>query len=212
MRVLWQRGEVDAGSLALGFGRNPSSYMNKNIHSGEDFKEIYYRMYLKNGSGWEGSPYKLSRAAVVSDSDWSQAMIAHLWSSQNGNNTLAIDPVSCVVNGTVQCNGWNDFNNLRWLGKKHGTTPLFSQELAGQWLCIEAHVKLNDPGNNNGLQEFWIDGQLQARNSNLNLTDTYTEYGINYIAFENHWNSGSSQEQERYFDNIVVSTSPIGCQ
>ena len=44
MRVLWQAGEVGAGGLKLGFGRNPSGYMNKGIRPDEDFKEIYYRM------------------------------------------------------------------------------------------------------------------------------------------------------------------------
>ena len=30
------------------------------------------------------------------------------------------------------------------------------------------------------------------------------------IFIENYWNSGSVRLQERYFDNIVVSTEPIG--
>lgn len=212
MKVAWQAGEVDAGSFSLGFGRNPSNYMNKNVRSGENFREIYYRMYLKNESGWQGSPAKLSRASVIARSDWSQAMIAHLWSSDSGNVTLAIDPASCVENGVVQCNGWNDFNNLTWLGIRSGVTPIFSSEQSGQWKCIEVHVRLNDPNQSNGIHEFWIDGERQARSTNLNFTGTYTEYGLNYLAFENYWNSGSPKEQRRYFDNIVVSTSPIGCQ
>jgi hypothetical protein len=40
---------------------------------------------------------------------------------------------------------------------------------------------------------------------------SYTSYAINAIFFENYDNDGSDQEQERFFDNIVVSTSPIGC-
>ena len=85
MRVLWQAGETGAGSLLLGFGRNPSNYMNKGIKSGQDFKEIYYRMYLKNEANWEGSPYKLSRASVIAREDWSQAMIAHVWTEGEGD-------------------------------------------------------------------------------------------------------------------------------
>jgi hypothetical protein len=72
------------------------------------------------------------------------------------------------------------------------------------------HVKLNDPGQSNGLCEFWIDGNLEARRDNLNFVGTYTDYAINAVFFENYWNSGSIKEQERYFDNIVVSTQPIG--
>lgn len=212
MQTIWQSGEIDAGHLSLGFGRNPSSYMNRNIHSDKDFREIYYRMYVKHGPGWEGNPYKLSRTSVVSSSDWSQAMIAHLWISNSLNDTLAVDPTSCVTNGVVQCSGWNDTSHLQWLGQVEGSYPIFSTENSGQWNCIEVHVKLNDPGQSNGIHEYWIDGALQARASNLNFIDTYTEYGLNHLSFENYWNGGSPLTQQRYFDNIVVSTSPIGCQ
>ena len=69
----------------------------------------------------------------------------------------------------------------------------------------------------NGIHEFWIDGQLEARRTGLNFVKCWDNYGINALYFENYWNDdghgtgGSAQEQERYFDNIVVSTEPIGC-
>ena len=34
---------------------------------------------------------------------------------------------------------------------------------------------------------------------------------INAVFFENYWNAGSPLTQERYFDNIIISTSRIGC-
>jgi hypothetical protein len=76
---------------------------------------------------------------------------------------------------------------------------------------VEAHVKLNDPGQSNGIQEFFIDGNLEARREGLDFVRSYTGYAINAVFFENYWNDGSSRDQERYFDNIVVSTRPIGC-
>jgi hypothetical protein len=212
MRAKWQVGEVNAGSIKLAFGRNPNSYMNKqNIHTLDTFREIYYRMYLRMQKGWQGSPAKLSRATVfTSSSDWRQAMIAHLWSDDKEH--LLIDPASCVdPSGKVVCTTYNDFVHLKWLGNKSGITPIFSSENSGKWFCIEHHVKLNDPGQSNGIQEFWIDGNLEARREGLNFVGTYTEYAINAIFFENYWNSGSPIEQERYFDNIVISEKPIGC-
>jgi hypothetical protein len=212
MQVRWQAGEVGAGSIKLAFGRNPNAYMNKqNIRPGDTFPEIYYRMYLKMQSGWQGSPAKLSRATVfASAADWRQAMIAHLWSDDKEH--LLLDPASCVnASGVVQCTTYNDFNHLSWLGLKSGTTPLFATSNSGKWFCVEAHVKLNDPGISNGVHEFWIDGQLEAQREGLNFTGTYTDYAINAVFFENYWNAGSPVQQERYFDNIVVSTKPIGC-
>jgi hypothetical protein len=212
MRVQWEAGEVGAGSLLLAFGRNPNGYMNKtNLRPNEDFREIYYRMYLKMQDGWIGNPGKLSRATIFSSaSDWSQAMIAHVWGGRD--SVLALDPVRCVdENSRVKCIGYNDFSNMDWIGLTHGVTPIFSTENSGKWFCVEAHVKLNDPGQSNGIQEFWIDGNLEARRDTLNFVRSYTQYGINAIFFENYWNSGSIQDQVRFFDNIVVSTQPIGC-
>jgi len=210
MRVLWQAGEVDAGSLKVAFGRNPNGYMDNGIRPTEDFGEIYYRMYLRMQPGWTGSPAKLSRATVFySASDWSQAMIAHIWSDDAEH--LIIDPVSCVSGGTPVCTGYNDFGNMDWLGIGTGTTPLFATSNSGTWYCIEAHVRLNNSGAANGVQEFWIDGNLEVRSDTLDFVGTYHDYAINAVFFENYWNVGSLQEQERYFDNIVISTEPIGC-
>ncbi|UCD51671.1 MAG: hypothetical protein JSW27_03385 [Phycisphaerales bacterium] len=208
MRVRFQAGEVSAGALHLAFGRVPRSYFDKGIRPGEDFRDIYYRMYLRQQAGWQGSPAKLSRAFIFAGSNWSQAMIAHLWSS---GDYLLVDPASGVEGGTVVTTKYNDFDHLHWLGHQRGITPLFATENADTWFCIEAHVRLNDPGQSNGVQEFWIDGKLEARRTGLNFVDTYTDYGINAVYLENYWNAGSPQLQERYFDSFVVSTKRIGC-
>lgn len=210
MRTIFQQGEVGAGGMKLGFGRNPQEYMNKGIRNTEDFREVYYRMYLKNDPEWEGNPAKLSRATVFSSpSTWAQAMIAHLWS--DGKYRLLLDPATGVnANGEVVTTKYNDFDKLKWLGNKSGVTPIFDGN-HDDWICIEHHVKLNDPGEKNGVQEFWINGNLEARLINLDFVGTYSAYAINAIFFENYWNSGSVKTQERYFDNIVVSTERIGC-
>ncbi|MDA8021200.1 MAG: hypothetical protein MPN21_27505 [Thermoanaerobaculia bacterium] len=211
MRAIWQTGEVGAGNFKLGFGRNPSSYMDQGIRPEEDFREIYYRMYVRMEPGWQGNPFKLSRATVIAASDWSQAMIAHVW--EGGGDVLGVDPVRCVGAGDqVVCIGYNDFSNMSWLGFQGGTTPVFHPDESGRWLCVEAHVRLNDPGASNGVQEFWIDGQLEARRDGLDFVHGYTDYAINAVFFENWWNGGAIRDQERYFDNIVVSTQPIGCE
>jgi len=209
MRAKFQSGEVSAGALHLAFGRVPDAYFNKGIRPGEDFRDIYYRVYMRNQAGWTGSPAKLSRATVFAGSNWSQAMIAHVWSS---GNYLLVDPASGVDNnGNVVTIKYNDFDNLHWLGYKRGVTPIFAPQNADRWFCIEAHVRLNDPGQSNGVQEFWINGNLEARRTGLNFVGTYADYGINAVFLENYWNAGSTKLQERYFDSFVVSTKRIGC-
>jgi len=229
MRGIYRPGVTSAGSVKLGFGRNPNNYMNRGIRTTEDFREIYYRMYLKMQDGWigrnpeakPGTGYscKLSRAtSFASSADWRQAMIAHLWTGGYG---LAVDPASGVENGVVVTTKYNDFANLHWLGNVNGITPIFDSLHDDTWYCIEMRVKLNDPGLSNGIQQYWIDGQLEATSGGLNFVDTWTDYGINAIFLENYWNEAEVEGeqykvttpvvQERYFDNFVVSTQPIGC-
>lgn len=209
MNALWTSGAVDAGALHLAFGRNPGNMMTNGITTTSDYREIFYRMYVKMQSGFTGNPVKLSRATVIAAPDWSQAMIAHVWAGTA--SYLAIDPASCVNGSEVQCSGYNDFIHLKWLGNQNGATPLFDGNHNDTWYCIESHVKLNDPGQANGIQEFWINGNLETRKTNLNFVGTYNAYGINAVFFENYWNSGAPKQEERYFDNIVVSTQRIGC-
>ena len=44
----FQAGEVSAGALHLAFGRVPGSYFDQGIRPDEDFRDIYYRVYLRN--------------------------------------------------------------------------------------------------------------------------------------------------------------------
>jgi hypothetical protein len=210
MRAIWQSGEVDAGNMKVGFGRSPSTYFSKGIRTDADFREVYYRMFVRLQKGWKGNPFKLSRATVLAKADWSQAMIAHLWGDRA--NGLQLDPASCTdAGGSLTCAGYNDFNNIKWIGAKAGPTPIYDGGQNDKWLCIETHVRLNDAGQSNGVHEYWIGDALEAKRDGLNFLGSYKTYGINGVFFENYWNSASPQSQERYFDNIVISTKKIGC-
>lgn len=218
MRALFQEGEVSAGGFKKSFGRTPSSYIGKNSErSDEDFSEIYWRMSLRLSPKWiGGGGAKLTRATVMANERWAQGMIAHLWSGGVDDSFLLIDPASGITpGGQLVSSRYNDFSNLRWLGSQKGVTPLFRKDHVGKWYCIEVHTKLNTSVQSDGVFEFWIDDVLQARKENLNWHGDWNsdseKYGINAVLFENYWNAGSPLEQERYFDNIVISTSRIGC-
>jgi hypothetical protein len=206
MRVVWQPGEVSAGSLKRTFGRSP---VNSQSHSTLDFREIYWRQYLRMAPGWTGNPDKLSRATILATPNWAQAMIAHLWGS---GDYLLIDPASGTdPGGTLVTTTFNDFDHLRWLGSQRGVTPIFSAAESGKWHCVEAHVTLNAPGSSDGVFEFWIDGRLEARRAALNWVGDWQSYGINAVFFENYWNAGAPGERRRYLDNLAISTTRIGC-
>ena len=205
-----------AGGIKVAFGRTPTSYF-KPVDSGSiNHREIYWRMFIFLPEGWVGNGAdKLSRATIISRANWSQAMIAHVWSGSdpgNDSSLLTIDPASGTdTTGKNLTTTYNDFNNLRWLGKNKSSYPIFSKENHGKWHCIEARVKLNDPSQSNGVFQLFINNRLEAERSRLNWIGSYDEYGINAVFFENYWNNGSPVDQSRYFDNLVISTEPIGC-
>jgi uncharacterized protein YjdB len=213
MRARWETGRVGAGNLHLAFGRTPSPYMRPVDDGTVNYRQVYWRMYLRHQPGWTGGGAdKLSRAMIFATSGWAQAMIGHVWSSGATNEQLAVDPASGTdETGNLKSTKYNDFDNLRWLGLARSDAPIFDSDHVGRWYCIEARVRLNDPGQSNGLFQLWIDGIQEAERTGLNWVGAYDAYGINAIFFENYWNSGSPVDQERYFDNIVVSTTRIGC-
>lgn len=214
MRAHFAQGQVDAGSLKLAFGRTPSASFDPVDAGSRDYREIYWRMYVRYPTTWiGGGGYKLSRVTSFAAADWSQAMIAHVWSDEADHRYLLVDPASGTDSeGNVQTTGYNDFPNLQWLGAARSQTPIFAEPHLGPWHCVESHVRLNSPSMNDGIFQLWINGRLEARVTDLNWVGAYDAYGINALFLENYWNGGAPQEQVRYFDNLVVSTQPIGCE
>jgi hypothetical protein len=215
MRAHFNAGQVDAGGLHLAIGRTPQSYFRPADAGTANYRELYWRVYVRNQAGWVGGGGdKLSRATVFSSSStMAQAMIAHVWSGKgSAQDYLVLDPASGTdAAGNVITTTYNDFAHLVWLGGLRGTAPLFGAAGVGQWHCVEAHARLNDAGQSNGLFELWVDGAADATRTGLNFLGAYNAYGMNAVYLENYWNAGSPVAQDRFMDNFVVSTQRIGC-
>jgi hypothetical protein len=86
----------------------------------------------------------------------------------------------------------------------------------GVWQCVEERVVLNTPGNNtDGTAEFWVDGVVQGSFTGIQWR-TNADLHISTFALDsyNHFNNGpvpQSQPNRVRYDNIVISTAPIGC-
>jgi hypothetical protein len=78
----------------------------------------------------------------------------------------------------------------------------------GQWICYEVMVKLNTPGQRDGRVAVWQDGNLIADWQNLRFRDT-TSVRISKITMGNGGKS-SSQQNDKWYDNLVLATSYIG--
>lgn len=208
MRASWSEGQVNAGWLHLAFGRTPSGYFAPVDAGAADHREVFWRFFVRYDPDWTGGGgSKMTRARIFhAEEGWVQAMAAPVWSGDPPHpDVVGLDPVSYTdAAGTLT-------GDPRWLGHRAGSEPIFADARVGSWYCIEAHVRLNDAGASNGAFRVWIDGALDAERTGLNWVGSYDAFGINVVTLDNHWNAGAPAAQSRYFDNLVVSTTRIGC-
>jgi hypothetical protein len=206
LRNTYIKGVEDSGSIKLSLGKTP---VRPTRYTDRSFAELYWRFYMKTDSHWTGQGMKVTRAAVMASPDWAEAAIGHLWDDNHAG--MGLDPASGVLDSHVVTTGWNDFPHLRWLGKADGVLQVYAPENRNKWHCVEVHMQLNTPGRSDGVFEFWVDGQPQARKANLDWRGGYTAYGINVVTLEGWINGGAPADQSRYFDDFIVSTARIGC-
>jgi hypothetical protein len=209
MSARYDPGIEQSGYLWYNFGRNPAGSKTQTT---TDYTDIYWRFWMKVQTGFQGNPMKTSRARVLARSDYTDAATGHVWDGSSLN--LLLDPATGVASDgtTLMTSGYNDFAHYTWLGNADGSTQVYGSGNQGQWQCIEAHMKLNTPGQSDGVFEFWVDGNLDARRTALNWRGSYTAYGINHFALENWWSDGLAPKTEyRYFDDLIISTQRIGC-
>jgi hypothetical protein len=210
MKAGFRSGEVNGeGNRKLAFGDFPGGSPVQ--LPGKHFDEVFWRIYVKHEYGWVGAPAKMSRATGIVSAQWQQSMIAHVWSGEN--NSLTLDPASGVKGQTdsIRTTGYNDFENLTWLGNKPNSTfQISSTRESGYWVLVEASARLNTPGKSDGTCRLWIDGRLEAERINLNFRGSYTKCGINAVFLESYWNQGAPKTEGRWYDNFVISTRPVG--
>lgn len=210
LRQRFVAGEEHAGDLSLAFGRTPDAYMRPVDAGTANYRELYWRFYLRTEPGWTGGAgWKLSRAIIFADASWAEALVAHAAGYTNDTMYLILES-GTDIDGTLRTTRYNDFGNFRYLGDRAGQAPIYATRV-GEWVCVEAHVRLNDAGVSNGVFESWVNGVADVTWTELNLVGRYSAYGLNALFFNAYWNNGAPRTQERYLDNIVVSSRRIGC-
>jgi hypothetical protein len=223
MRTVWQTSEVSAGSLKRSFGALPSSftpdYLPSQSHTEQEFREIYWRQYVRTVAPFNEDPWKLSRAVVFAEVDvppngrWTLAAAAFVW-GDGDNQTIDVEGGSGTdEDGNMVATGY-DITRY-FTGELEIVTPaVWSTANNETWFCIETRAKLNDDGLSNGILQAWVDDVLKVDETGLNwvgVANTYTDTAWNTIMFEGYWNSGAPGTRTRYIDNIVISAERIGC-
>ncbi|MFT6915428.1 MAG: hypothetical protein ACJAWL_001735 [Motiliproteus sp.] len=80
-----------------------------------------------------------------------------------------------------------------------------------RWYSIEQYLRLNTPGQNDGVLKAWVDGRKVTEIDNLRFRDT-DALKIEKIWFDFYHGGGAkpSKEQHLFIDNVVVATEYIG--
>ena len=84
MRARWAAaGQISAGGLHVAFGKTPRAAVRPVDAGTATYRDIFWRVYVKNQVGWVGGVGgRLSRAtSFASPTSPAQAMIARVWSS-----------------------------------------------------------------------------------------------------------------------------------
>lgn len=107
---------------------------------------------------------------------------------------------------------------VEFLEQNQGSNNLKVQ--AGKWYLVEVHVKLNTPGQKNGIAELWMDDvsggtpasqTLRLRYTNLNWAANSGSRFRRINLFTNFQNSATAPlYQYVWYDQIVVSKARIG--
>lgn len=198
-------GRHGVGAWRLAFGDCP---VGRPVHADEQFTEVYWRIYVMQQDGWSERPGKFTTASGLYDHNWSQAFLLQITSS---DDVLVLQPISSVVDGRPRATVYNDFDHFDWSRPARGRQPISASSETGRWICVESHLRLNTPGENDGYAAIWIDGRLDAERGDLDLRGTYEEHGINAIFFEAYRDKQrATTEGHRWLDDFVVSTAPIG--
>lgn len=99
-------------------------------------------------------------------------------------------------------------------GKYWGTgfRPEFQPDIPrGKWICVEFMLKHNEPGENDGEQAYWINGELRGHWKGINWR-TSSSLMANAFTLESYVTDRWTQVKQNivFFDNVVIARDYIG--
>jgi hypothetical protein len=186
LRQSYATGQVDAGWIIR-------------VNNAGFPDHVFMRWYHKFEAGFSGFPPKMARIRYrLRSGDWSSPYAVHCWLETDG--VLALD---------VAATNSTQANSAGWLPIARTAFSFADAKNIGRWICFEMEMKLNTPGSADGLYRLWADDSLIAERAGVDLRGSLTNK-INEIMLDCYWNGGSPRAQNRYYDNLVISSQRIG--
>jgi hypothetical protein len=181
---------------------------------GNHYDDIYIQFKVKysNGYSWAAGNNKLMITGTQDDRTHSN-ICCNSWMSHY--STVYCQDLSGSCNLSVEAN--NKAASGNWIG----ISPNLSSVILypGQWYTIEFRKRLNTSGNADGIFEMWVNGTRVANYTNVlyripwdGTVGTNFTYGTNFTMLSSYINTEAPQNQEIYYDDIIISPTYIGIE
>lgn len=208
LRITLTPGLMFGGWVTLRFGTGPDG---PGVDSpDESFDEIWVRYFLRTADDWPGYAIgDVGEVIAMNGSNW--AIAAEM--AIRGNASMRLHPLgwTCIFDGLLACNGRNDWSGgLQLIWEEQGSSTPFDAAHAGQWRCVEAHMRLDAPGAADGQAAVWLDGVEEIAVEGVAFRDTWTDYGINALRFTNYA-TPPGRPLDFWVDDVVMATERVGC-
>lgn len=183
--------------------------------TGKEPERAFFRYYLRLGANWqpEKDGGKLPGfAATYGVAGWGLRPATGIngWSARGG--FLQVSPTP-ETQGYAGIGSYLYHPDTRGGPSEHqgwGIGPSGWLEL-NRWYAVEQEVRMNTPGERDGILRAWIDGRLAYERTNLRFRDTSA------LKIEQLWlnvyhggTTSAHKEMSLYIDNLVIAREYIG--
>jgi len=198
-------GIVWSGRAAVHFGDTPRDGDTQYADE-ETLDEVWVRVFLRTEMGWPalGPGDLLSVDIEADDGEGTVAAVRASIYSPMIDEVLGVHPQRCFTGTDPGCGGGMS------LGALEGATAVYGEPRAGEWQCIEMHVRVDD-GGSNGQIELFVDEQLDAMRDDYAFVQGWSGNRWNSLQITGSWDGGPPQPLRRWIDDVVISRAPIGC-
>lgn len=170
-----------------------------------DAEELYFRYYVYYPTGWvrdEQQVGKMPGFYGAKDASGCNESTKN-WSARGIN----------ADEGSNMTVGYYVYHQDRTHSDGCGDSKYSPVLMAkNKWHAVEGYIKLNTPGQNDGILRQWVNGAKQIDASGYRFRIDSTSPKVKGVWFHVYVGGSWSapQDMECYFDNLVISRNPIG--
>lgn len=205
-----------------------TTHWNTKPNIGSEPEEMWMRYWIKFPTGFRvDSPYRGKlpgfgglytynclggRPSTSAEPCWSARMAFSPLYAGDGLPDDPVDP-SSVTRISFYAYLLNS-NDVGQNGKILNWDPNKSTLRHNRWYCVEARVKMNDLGQQNGVLEGYVDGSQAFKATNLKFRrPAESQLRVKSLWFDVYYggNGTSPQDNQVYFDSVAAGPTRIGC-